>query len=153
MPKSVVQTLSDLWQTMEREQQGRPRTCEQHEALSGGRAGSEKLPTSASGCSESSWGFPPTEVIVSRVTGFALGDRKHVCSRVQGEMEQRLAVGRRQLICCQPYHHLLKISLKSQKYIPVEDEQQVIAAIKLEESVPRSKLERCGSGVQVIFLT
>lgn len=90
---------------------------------------------------------------MSRVTGFALGDRKHVCSGVQGEMEQRLAVGRRQLICCQPYHHLLKISLKSQKYIPVEDEQQVIAAIKLEESVPRSKLERCGSGVQVIFLT
>lgn len=153
MPKSVVQTLSDLWQTMEREQRGRPRTCEQHEALSGGRAGSEKCPTSASGCSESSWGFLLAEVIVSGVMGFALGDKKHVCSRVQGEMEQRLAVGRRQLICCQLYHHLLKISLKLQKHIPLEDEQQVIAAIKLEESIPWSKLEIYGSGVQVIFLT
>lgn len=69
----------------------------QHEALSSGRAGSEMFPTSASSCSESSWGFPLTEVIVSRVTGFALGDKKHVCSRVQGQMEQRQAVGRRLL--------------------------------------------------------
>lgn len=68
-------------------------------------------------------------------------------------MEQTQAVGRRQLICCQHYHNSLKISLKSQKYIPVEDEQQVIAAIKLEESIPWSKVERCGSGVQVICLT
>lgn len=152
-PTMCLKVLSKQFLTCGRpwrgEQRERRRTCVQHEALSGGRAGSEMFPTSASSCSESSWGFPLTEVIVSRVTGFALGDKKHVCSRVQGQMEQRQWEGG----CCQPYHHLLKITLKSLKYIPVEDEQQVIAAIKLEESIPWSKLERCGSGVQVICLT
>lgn len=69
--------MADHGQESKGEDQGP--VCTQHKALSGGRTGSEMFPTSASSCSESSWGFPLAEVIVSGVMGFALGDKKHVC--------------------------------------------------------------------------
>lgn len=56
------------------------------------KAGSEMLPTSASSCSESAWGFTLAEVTVSRVTGFAFRDNKaHVYKEFGKKMEQRQA--------------------------------------------------------------
>lgn len=81
-PTTFLKTLSKPFLTCGRawrgEQMGTPGSCVQHKVLSGGRAGSEMFPTSGSSCSQSSWGFPLTEVIGNRVTGFALGDKKHL---------------------------------------------------------------------------
>lgn len=68
VPKSVVQTLSDLWQRRG-EPRGRPRTCGWWQS---------RLRNVLNICSESFWGFPLAGVIVSGVTGFALGDKKVV---------------------------------------------------------------------------
>lgn len=93
---------------------------------------SEMLPTSASPCSQSSWGFP--QVTVSRVMGFAFGGKQaHTYKEFGKKMEQRQAA---RLVTALSSFFENWACLKPYKYISAEDEQQVIAAIKLEERPP-----------------
>lgn len=152
-PESLGQTLSDLWQSMERRAEGKTKELCAAQGPEWWQSRLRNVPNIWQQLQPVLLGLPTHWGYWEWSPRLCFGRQKAPVFQSSGGMEQRQAVGRRQLICCQHYHHLLKISLKSQKYIPVEDEQQVIAAIKLEESVPWSKLERCGSGVQVICLT